>query len=232
MHTVQGTQYPIFCIQSITTATKTSIVYKYQCVLLCSAESWADFRCLPWKCICTWTKTLYHCSNFHASISLDEQKNFSNVVFHQGLWKRRLQMHTNMCYFALQNLGPTSLWEKGKNNSMLAKFRPSSTDINRIQTAQFVQGFWSRYNLLVRLQSSSLSPSLSPWLSFGNHSWRAVKAIPEDNHSDRFDCKINGNALGAEIQHSLCWSTGKQKYSLRVFSSQLQLLLASTCSLE
>ena len=24
-------------------------LYNYQCVLLCSAESWADFRCLPWK---------------------------------------------------------------------------------------------------------------------------------------------------------------------------------------
>ena len=79
-----------------------------------------------------------------------------------------------------------------------------STDLKRIQTPYTL--FWDFgpdkplhqvYNPLVRMHSSSLSPSsLLPVI------WQSLtKAIPEDNR--KFDCKINGKALGAALLHSL-----------------------------
>ena len=65
------------------------------------------------------------------------------------------------------------------------------------------------YNPMVRLQSSSLSPSFSPanqCLSSGNHfQWLFEKTI------EGFNCKINGQALGAALQHSLGGLDGRSQ---------------------
>ena len=73
--------------------------------------------------------------------------------------------------------------------------------LKRIQTPlslfNFILGFWRRWNLynpLVRQQSLSLSPSLNPCLSSGNHSQRLFQKSIEG-----FECKINGQALGAAL---------------------------------
>ena len=53
-------------------------------------------------------------------------------------------------------------------------------------------------------KTSSLIPSLSPCLSSGNHSRRLFQKTIEG-----FDCKINGQALGAALQHRLGGSDGR-----------------------
>ena len=64
----------------------------------------------------------------------------------------------------------------------------------KVQTPHSLFGdFWVRKPLQL---SSSLSPSLSPCLSSNNHSWRLFPKTIEG-----FDCKINGQALGA-VQES------------------------------
>ena len=76
-------------------------------------------------------------------------------------------------------------------------------------STQFILELWSRlnlYNPLVRQQSSSLSPSLSPCQSSGNHSWRLFQKTIEG-----FDCKINGQALWAALQHSLGGLDGRDQ---------------------
>ena len=57
---------------------------------------------------------------------------------------------------------------------------------------------------MVRRQSSSLSPSSSPCLSSGSYYRRLFERTFEG-----FDCKINGQALGAAFQHILGGSDGR-----------------------
>ena len=107
-----------------------------------------------------------------------------------------------------------------------------STDLKRIQTPYTL--FWDFgpdkplhqvYNPLVRMHSSSLSPSsLLPVI------WQSLtKAIPEDNR--KFDCKINGKALGTALLHSL-GGLGGGKHKHRVFPSLWQSLLDAASLLE
>ena len=81
-------------------------------------------------------------------------------------------------------------------------------------TTQLILGLQSRDNPLVRLQSSSLSPSLTPCLSSGNHSQRLFQKTIE-----RFDCKIKRRA-----------QMGKHKH--RAFPTLLQSLRAATACLR
>ena len=97
-----------------------------------------------------------------------------------------------------------------------------------LNSTQFIQGFRSRLNLclLITSQSSSLSPRSSPCLSSGNYSRRPFQKAIEG-----FDCEINCQALGVELQHSLGGLDG-QKHKHRVFPSWRKLLRAATSSLE
>ena len=89
-----------------------------------------------------------------------------------------------------------SLWFE--MDSQLSSFSVFSTDLKRIQT---ILGFLSRkklYNPLVRRQSSSLSPSLSPCQSSGNCSLKLFQKKIKG-----FGCKINGQAFGGSCSAEL-----------------------------
>ena len=75
--------------------------------------------------------------------------------------------------------------------------------IGRINFTQIILGFLQNlYNLLVKCQSSSSSPSLSSCRSSGNHSQRLF-----EKRIKGFDTKINGAAL----RHSLGGSNGREQ---------------------
>ena len=81
---------------------------------------------------------------------------------------------------------------------------------------------------LPRLQSTCLSPSSSPCLSSGNHLLTLFQKTIEG-----FDCKTNGWALGAALQHSLAGWKGEHKpYEHKAFPSWWQSLRAVTGSLK
>ena len=96
---------------------------------------------------------------------------------------------------------------------------------------QFILELSSRlnlYNPLVRQQSSNLSPSLSSCLLSGNHSWRLFQKTIEG-----FDCKINGQALWAALQHSLGGLDGRDQTQCVAKSSAVAAdCVAATGSLE
>ena len=93
---------------------------------------------------------------------------------------------------------------------------------NNRNLTQLIQGFWSfttrwlgwqlvKLVRAVRRQSSSLKPSSSPSCSSGHNSWRLFQKTFEG-----FDCKFNGQALGAALQHSWGgsdWQTTTQSAS-------------------
>ena len=70
-------------------------------------------------------------------------------------------------------------------------------------STQWIWGFWRRqhlYILMVRLQSSRLSPCLSPCWSSGNHFWRLFQKTVNS-----FDCKINSSWGSAPAQLRQVW---------------------------
>ena len=73
------------------------------------------------------------------------------------------------------------------------------------------------YNLLARLHRSSLSPCLKS---------NSHLAIAPKGCSRRFECKINGQAFGASLQHT--FGRPDRQAQNRVFSGCKQLLLATT----
>ena len=97
------------------------------------------------------------------------------------------------------------------NSTLLASILTSSKDLKWIQAPHiFIQGFLSRkncYNLLVRLQISSLSPSSGPYLSSGNHFPRLFQKIIKG-----FDCKVMTKLWGPLSGTALVGLTGKYKH--------------------
>ena len=62
--------------------------------------------------------------------------------------------------------------------------------------------------------------------------WQSLRMLFQKT-IESFDCKINGQGLGAALRHSLpSWAGGTGEQSHKVFLSQLQSLLAATGSLE
>ena len=111
------------------------------------------------------------------------------------------------------------------NDSSLASILASSrfNGLNKnCNSTQFIQGFWGRQNLYnslvrrawaLRRQSSSLCPSPSPCRSFGK-----LVITPEgySRRKSKFDCKINGWALGAAFRHGLpSWAVRTSEHKHR-----------------
>ena len=80
---------------------------------------------------------------------------------------------------------------------------------------------------MVRLQSSSLSPSSSPCLLSGNHSRR-----PEDNRRFWLQNQMSSSWGSAPAQLGLVRRASSAEHKHRAFPSLLQSLLAATGSLE
>ena len=102
--------------------------------------------------------------------------------------------------------------------------------LKRIQTPHsWFWDFWADKTFTTRqsgcMQSSSLSPSSSPCLLSCNHSQRLFQKTIES-----FDCKINGQALGAALLHSLGWLYGQaQTQGLYESAAVAAACLRKTC---
>ena len=133
-------------------------------------------------------------------------------------------MHCVISRAAVQGMSLRKVTSLGSNSA-------SATDLKRIETPQSLCCDFRGYKTFTtRRQSSSLSPSLSPCWSSGNHSRRLFQKTIEG-----LEGKINGQALGAALLHGCvcaCPSgrTGKHKH--RAFPSLWQSLRAATGSLE
>ena len=133
----------------------------------------------------------------------------------------------HFCFDLLQHLCQCSLVDEVDIDSLLSTILAFSPHLKRIQTQHSLfWDFWADnlYNQLVRWQSSSSSPSSSPCLSSGNHPRRIFQKTIEG-----FNCKIDGQALGAALLHSLGWL---DEQAQALFQSLWQSMLAATGSLE
>ena len=94
-------------------------------------------------------------------------------------------------------------WIRAGINSQLSSTSALSTDLKGIQNPPIYSGISEQIKplqLVGHARELSLSPTSSPFRSFGNDTQRLFQKTIEG-----FDCKINGQALGAVLLLCLGW---------------------------
>ena len=144
-------------------------------------------------------------TNTYQCINTDKYLLIHTIFTVHTIWYKYILISINIDHYIQYILAVW--WMRVVSTHSCTQFRHSKKNSNSLQFIELYSGASEQIKPLQPFGLSSSSSS-SPCLTSGNHSRRLFQRTIEG-----FDCKINGQALGAALQHSLGVRAGTQGVS-------------------